>query len=444
MSALSHPWAQGQRLPFCILGRESLRRAHQAYRPAAEASALLAIGRSVILSVTVSAIPQSIQALSHQKTRFSELLVRWAEQNSGSGNERGLDRMRGLLKTSFGALPGVSVEEIALPGSTKKALSVTQRPEAPFTVLCSGHYDTVYDEAHPFQKCRMEGDKLHGPGVADMKGGLAVMLAALEAFEASPEAERLGWQVLLTPDEEIGSAASKSVILETARKHKLGLVFEPARGNGDLVKARMATGTFKAVCKGRAAHAARIPNEGRNAIVALAEFLLGVHALPSRIPGILVNVGAIRGGGPVNIVPDHAEADINIRIGRKEERAEVERHLATLAADINAREGLSLVVEGAIDRLPKECGAVEQKLFEAWQKAGAELGIASFGWQHSGGGSDGNLLSEAGLPNLDGVGIVGDHLHSDREYCENASLIQRAQLAALVLHRLAQGTLALR
>jgi glutamate carboxypeptidase len=391
----------------------------------------------------VSAIPQSIQSLSSQKKRFSDLLVRWSEQNSGSTNEEGLGRMRLLLIDAFARIPGAKIEELPLPGTARKALSVVQRPGAALTVLCSGHYDTVYDAAHPFQKCRFDEERLHGPGVADMKGGLAVMLAALEAFEATPGAERLGWQVLLTPDEEIGSSASKSLILETARKHGLALVFEPARGNGDLVKSRMATGTFKAICKGRAAHAARVPNEGRNAIVALAEFLLGVHALPSKIPGILVNIGSIRGGGPVNIVPDHAEADINIRISRKADRALVDEQLASLAAMVDEREGLRLIIEGAIERHPKECGPVEHRLFEAWNQAASDLGLPPFGWQHSGGGSDGNLLSEAGLPNLDGVGIVGDHLHSDREYCEIASLTDRARLAALVLHRLAQGLVVL-
>lgn len=392
----------------------------------------------------MSAIPQSILSLQKQKKRFADLLVRWCEQNSGSTNREGLERMRLLLKESFGAIPGVEVEEVALADSGRKILSVVQRPEAQLTVLCSGHYDTVYDAAHPFQKCSVDEDgRLHGPGTADMKGGLAVMLAALETFEATPEATNLGWQVLLTPDEEIGSIASRQLILDSARRHKLALVFEPARGNGDLVKSRMATGTFKAVCKGRAAHAARVPNEGRNAIVALCEFVLGVHALPSKIPGILVNVGAIRGGGPVNIVPDRAETDINIRIGRKADRAHVNDHLAALAATINEREGLQLVVEGSIERQPKECGPVEQRLFEAWKAAGAELGQAPFGWQHSGGGSDGNLLSEAGLPNLDGVGIVGDHLHSDKEYCELGSLLDRASIAALVLHRLAVGGLPL-
>ena len=382
----------------------------------------------------------SIQAIASQDNALLDLLTRWAGQNSGSSNIEGLEAMRGLLRQEFAKLPGAVVEEIPLPNTKARALRITRQAGAGLRVLCSGHYDTVYGEKHPFQSCtRLDDKRLGGPGVADMKGGLVVMLATLRAFEAGPCGGKLAWTVLLTPDEETGSEGSRSLIMQTAREQQLGLVFEPARGNGDLVRSRMGIGTFKVTCKGRAAHAARVPNDGRNAIVALAEFLMGAHRLPEVIPGILLNIGNIRGGGPINIVPDLAEAEINIRINRKSEALVVEKELQALAAPINAREGLQILIEGSFDRGPKECGPVEEALFAAWKAAGKNLGLAPFDWQHAGGGSDGNLLSEAGLPNLDGLGVVGDHLHSDREYCDVASLAQRAQLAATILELLARG-----
>jgi len=390
----------------------------------------------------MSTIPQPIHELAQQRALWEQRLCEWSAQNSGSDNAEGLEAMLGLLRAGFGHLPETRLETLELPGSKAKALLVTCRSGAPLQVLLSGHYDTVYGASHSFQRCTRETpDKLRGPGVADMKGGILVMLAALTAFEACPGCEGLGWQVLLTPDEETGSLASRELIQRIARGHRLGLVFEPARGNGDLVKSRSGTAVFTATAHGRAAHAARVPNDGRNAILGLAEFLLQAARLPERFPGALVNVGDIRGGGAVNIVPDFAEARLNLRTASAKEAPLLEQSLRDLAASFSLQEGLRIEITGSFDRMPKECGPVESHLFAAWQQAGSDLGHPPFGWQHSAGGSDGNLLSDVGLPNLDGLGIIGDQLHSEREYCELPSLTARAQIAALVLHRLATGHL---
>lgn len=385
-------------------------------------------------------LPAAIANLASQKEPLTQLLITWAEQNSGSGNTEGLAKMLELLCASFSRIPGAKVEKVGLAGSPAKALLVTQRPEAPIQFLCSGHYDTVYGPEHPFQRCtNQEGGRLGGPGVADMKGGLVVMLAALGAFEQLESSKKVGWKVLITPDEEIGSTASGPLISTTATKSTLGFVFEPARGNGDLVKSRSGTAVFTVTCHGKAAHAARVPNEGKNAILALAEFVLGAQQIAELAPGILVNTGNIRGGGPVNIVPDFAEAQINIRIQTASSQRLVEEKLASLAKTISEHAGVRFEMQGAFDRPPKECGKVEETLFQAWCEAAQQIGTKPFSWQHSGGGSDGNLLSAVGLPNLDGLGIIGDHLHSDREYAEPDSLVTRAQIAALVFDRIAKG-----
>lgn len=392
----------------------------------------------------MSDIPIHITHLGACTAEWENTLQRWSDQNSGSGNIEGLGQMRGLLYEAFSSLPHERIESPRLLGTEARALLVTQRSHAPVSVLLCGHYDTVYDVQHPFQRSVVEGpDKLRGPGVADMKGGIAVLLAALRVFEKTPQASSLGWQVLLTPDEETGSQGSHDLILATARKHHFGLVFEPARGNGDLVRSRSGTAVYTVTCHGRAAHAARVPNDGRNAILALAEYLLRINALPEHFPGSLVNVGNVSGGGVVNIVPDLAKAQINVRASQARTAAQLDEAMKATAEEFNRREGIRMQVEGGFDRMPKECGPAEELLFAAWLGAAKDLGVKVPGWQHSGGGSDGNLLSEAGLPNLDGVGIVGDHLHSEREYCEPSSIVERAQIAALVLHRIASGALSL-
>ena len=396
-------------------------------------------------------VPPSIDLLGARTPELAARLERWCGLNSGSGHAAGLERMRAALRAAYAAsFPAARIEEppADAPGHNPpgvRALRVRLRPEAPLQVLLNGHYDTVYEAADPFQAGRwLDERRLNAPGAADMKGGLVAMHAALEAFEATPGAERLGWEVLLTPDEETGSHGSVALLEDAARRHRLGLVFEPARPNGDAVRSRKGTGELRATCHGRAAHAAKIPNDGRNAILALGEFLLAAAKLPEEMEGVVVNVGLVRGGGPAtNVVPDFAEAVLDIRTTRMADRQPLLDRLAALAAPINAREGLRLELAGGFNRPPKECRPEEEAAFAEWRRAARDVGVAPFDWVHAGGGSDGNLLHAAGLPNLDGIGPVGDHMHSDREVCDVSTVSARAQVAALFLHRLATGEVAL-
>lgn len=372
-----------------------------------------------------------------------DLLIRWAEINSGSSNWPGLDRMREALAAEFSALPGARVEAVPLAGTPAQALRVSVQPQATKRLLLSGHYDTVYAADHAFQRCTVEGDRLRGPGVADMKGGLVVMLAALREFSSGMHAARLGFDVLLTPDEETGSVASRALIQQEAssQRHALSLVFEPARGNGNLVRARKGIGVFTITCHGRAAHAAGDPAAGRNAILALAEYLPGVDRSIRALKGAMVNVGTIRGGGPVNIVPDFAEAKVNIRIDYLADSAEVMRRLHELAQPINAREGFRLEISGAFERPPKEVSSADERAFALWQSCAAELGV-TLSWQDVGGGSDGNLFAAAGLPCLDGLGPVGDHLHSPDEFIRLPTLVERARIAVRFFEKVSTGQFA--
>lgn len=384
-------------------------------------------------------VPASIRQLSTRATALRDLLIRWCDQNSGSDHPAGLAGMLALLHEAFQGLPDAVVDRVALNGTTARALRVRVRPQAPLQILLSGHYDTVYGADHPFRQCTLvPPDLLRGPGTADMKGGLVVMLAALEAFAPTPHADRLGYEILLSPDEEIGSQGTRPLLLEAASRHRFALVFEPARANGDLVKSRKGTGIVTLTVHGRAAHAGRDPGAGRNAILALCELLPPIDRLSGALPGVMVNVGRIAGGGAVNIVPELACAEINFRVTRPGEDEAVQRRLRELAAPLNARDGYRVEISGGFNRGPKVETPFECALFGAWQQCGAEFG-ETFGWQHVGGGSDGNILSAAGLPNLDGLGVVGDHLHSSEEFCHLPSLVTRAQIAALFLHRLAAG-----
>ncbi len=391
-------------------------------------------------------LPAPILALPSRTPELAALLESWSLINSGSGHLTGLERMRHALRAEFTrAFPAALLEEPVLIGTTARALRLRLRPSASRQILLNGHYDTVYEATDPFQTCsRPDADTLRGPGVADMKGGLVVLLAALQTFEQAPGASALGWEILLTPDEETGSHGSAPLFIAAATRHTFALVFEPARPSGDIVQSRKGTGSFIATCRGRAAHAAQVPSSGRNAILALAEFLLAAAKIPSELPGVLVNVGNIRGGGTAtNVVPDFAQSELDVRITRVADREPLLARLHALAAIIDGRDGFRLELTGCFNRPPKECSPVEEAAFAAWQHAARDLGQIPPNWVHSGGGSDGNLLFAAGLANLDAVGPLGDHLHSDRECVVISSLATRAQIVALFLTRYAAGEVTL-
>src|SRR5690348_2773891 len=212
-------------------------------------------------------------------------VLAWAAINSGSRNLGGLERMADLLTDAFAALPGVlrleepaAVEAVDGAGKSIKLkhgrhLHLTVRPTAPLQLLLTGHMDTVFAPDHPFQQTRwLEDGVLNGPGVADMKGGIAVMLAALKAVERSSAADRIGYEVVINSDEEVGSLASAALLAQAARGKRAALTYEPAAlPDGTLAGARPGSGNFAIVVHGRSAHAGRNPEDGRNALLAAAD-----------------------------------------------------------------------------------------------------------------------------------------------------------------------------
>jgi glutamate carboxypeptidase len=364
-------------------------------------------------------------------------LIAWCAIGSGSDDAEGLRAMLDALRLDFRRLPAAASVVPCGPDGTA-ALRLRCRPEAPVQALMVGHYDTVYGHGHPFRTPALRDPKtLVGPGALDMKGGLVVMLAALEELEAAPGRKELGWEVLLTPDEEIGSPHSAPLLREAAARHDLALIFEPAQIGGALVRRRLGTGLVSVTARGRAAHAGRNPRDGRNAIVALAELMVAVPAVAEEL-GVLLNVGRARGGGPANVVPDRAEAEIDIRVRvAGDERRAVDR-LTELAAAIGRRREVGFDVAAVLNRPPREIDARDERLFDAYRDCARAFGV-EIDWRDVGGGSDGNLLAAAGLPCLDGIGVRGGKAHSSEEFCELPSLPERAAIAGVLLRRIATG-----
>jgi glutamate carboxypeptidase len=375
----------------------------------------------------------------------------WSAINSGSRNLAGLATMAVLLADAFSILPGdvtllnaapgdeMGHDGQAMPIALGQNLHVSVRPQAPLRILLTGHMDTVYDIDHPFQTItdRDEGAILNGPGVADMKGGIALMLAALAAVETSPLAPRIGYDVVINSDEEIGSPGSAALIARAAAGKHAALTYEPsALPDGTLAGARPGSGNFSIIITGRAAHAGRNPQDGRNAIVAAGD--LALRLARAARDGLSINPARIDGGGPNNIVPDQAILRVNLRPALPADQIAAEALIRDLTGAIALEHDVAIHVHGGFGRPPKPIDPPAERLFRLVQSSAAMLG-QSIRWIPTGGVCDGNNIAACGVPVVDTMGARGGAIHSAEEYLIVESLAERAQLSALVMLRLAEG-----
>lgn len=392
---------------------------------------------------------KALSLLDDQSAAMTEQVLEWAAINSGSRNLTGLRTMADQLEAAFAPIGGNARRVAPQPVTSLDAqghevpllhgenLHIRKRPEAPVQVLLTGHMDTVFPESHSFQACRWLDDKtLNGPGTADMKGGIAVMLAALSALEASPLAPSLGWEVVLNADEEVSSLGSAALLTAAAKRCHLGLTFEPALADGTLAGGRRGSGNFSAHVAGLAAHAGRNPQDGRNAILAAADLALRLSVLGDA--NLSVNVAKIEGGGPNNVVPDCAVLRWNMRPLDAAAQARAEAGIAAAVAAVRAAHGVDIHCHGHFARPPKPLDANQARLFDLVRQCGASLGL-DLRWRDTGGVCDGNNLAATGLAVVDTLGPRGGAIHSPDEFLLVDSLVERAKLAALVLLRVAQN-----
>jgi glutamate carboxypeptidase len=349
---------------------------------------------------------------------------------SPSGDAAAINRCAAELESRLGSLGG---RVTRLPGGPAGDHLRAEFGSGARRVLLLGHIDTVWPAGtlarRPF---RAEGGRLYGPGVFDMKAGLA--LAGLAVKALAQESDGLPGVVVLlvTADEETGSAASRGIIEAEARVSDAALVLEPALPGGALKTRRKGCGEFVLRVSGRAAHAGIEPELGASAISELARQILRIEALRDAAAGTAVNVGVVRGGSRPNVVAADAEAMIDVRVASA---AEATRVTAALLALKPVDPGTQVAVAGGIDRPPMERSAAGSALFAVAQAVAADLG-RTLGEGGTGGGSDGNLTAALGVPTLDGLGAVGGGAHADNEHVTIADLPWRAALVAGLLRRI--------
>ena len=342
-----------------------------------------------------------------------DIIAGWFEGTAASIDRFKIDdRFGDILKVRTGVRPSGSDAVAPAPGR-----ATVSDPEGltPGGILVLSHVDTV----HPLGTLagplplRRDGDKLYGPGVFDMKGGLTLAVAAFRRVARAGIGCPLPVTFMFTPDEEVGSVASRRHIEAEAVRHKYVLVTEPKRNGGKVLTSRKGTGRFLIETRGRPSHAGAAHDKGRSAIRAMARIILDIEGFTDYARGITTNVGLVSGGTGVNVIPEHCRINADMRIPDLQAAAEMEarfRALKSPDADVE------ISVTGGMLRPPFERSPQVDLLFGKAAAAASTLGYALESAPRTGGGSDGNFTAALGLPTLDGLGVDGDGAHTMEEH----------------------------
>lgn len=342
-------------------------------------------------------------------------IERLAAIESPTASPAGVNRVMDVLASWFAPL-GARLDRSRIDDRFGDMIKVETDParSAP-GILVLSHLDTV----HPIGTLagglpiRRAGDRLYGPGVFDMKGGAMLAIAAWQSLAAAKVRSSLPVTFLFTPDEEIGSVASRKHIEAAARTAKYVLVTEPKRNGGKIVTSRKGTGRFQIEAHGRPSHAGAKHEDGRSAIRAIAHAILEIEGWTDYQRGITTNVGVVSGGTGVNVIPEHARINADVRVVDLESAAEMEHRYRGLTSKVD---GVALRVTGQMTRPPWSPDAATETLVRAAQAIAAPMGLKLETGPRTGGGSDGNFTAAMGIPTLDGLGVDGEGAHTLDEH----------------------------
>jgi glutamate carboxypeptidase len=380
---------------------------------------------------------QTVQSLrdyfSRRENEILALTRSLVETESPSGDEAGSNKVASLIAAAARSIGSInSVERIVSEnyGCHLRIRAFTSAaPKAPPLVII-GHTDTVHPRGSLASRpWRVEGSRIFGPGVFDMKANCALALEALRACEAAGATPQGSVTVLLTCDEENGSPAGRGLVEAEARRARAALVLEPPATGGRVKTARKGTGMFTITVRGRAAHAGLDPDKGVSAVLELARQTVRLHAMNDAETGTTVTVSVVRGGTHSNVVPAEASAEVDLRFASSDVGNWMAKEILNLKP---FDERAQVIVEGSINRPPLER---TEKVLELYQQARRIASMLDFdlGEATVGGASDGNFVGALGVPVLDGLGIEGDGAHAAHEHIVVDNLpIRGALLAGLI------------
>ncbi len=384
--------------------------------------------------------PRELERVAARRyDEFVETLAGMVNVDCGSFTPDGVNEIADACEARFDAM-GWKVERVAhVPAEGEAQLGdlVIGRLDggAGPRVLMIGHTDTVFEAGTATERpFRIDGDRALGPGVSDMKGGLLIGFFALEALREAGF-DGLGQVTYIcNPDEEIGSPFSRAFIKDAAGEADVALVLEGARENGDIVSSRKGVTDYLIEIVGRAAHAGVEPERGRSAILEAAHKVIALQALNDRWPGVTVNAGVISGGSRPNVVAERCSIHVDVRSPNEDALVEAEAEVERIAQVHTVPDVAASVTAGRWHRpMEKKEGGV--RLAELAETVAGELGL-ELRDAATGGASDANTTSAAGVPTLDGLGPVGGDDHGPREWIDLRSVVPRIALLAGILSRL--------
>jgi glutamate carboxypeptidase len=374
--------------------------------------------------------------INEQRTELSQRVLVWSNINSGSRNIPGLHSAAKVIYADFQTTAPDFSELLHPDKADRGPIAIfRKRNQASQQVLFFGHLDTVYGPEHPVQQAKLAADEIRGPGVCDMKGGLAILHCGLSAFERFVPHKNFGWTIIINSDEEIGSPISSEVFAAEAKKHCFGFGFEPALEDGSLASTRKGSGTFTFKAHGKAAHSGRNPMAGRNALVPLAQFILACQRLNEERPTVFLNPAIVSGGEATNVVPDLATCQLNVRTTSRQDEDWLKRELEQLRVSLQDGDRYRIELGGQFTAPPKMMTPEISWLITQAQRAAAQIGI-DLDAKPTGGTCDGNRLAQHGLANLDNLGARGGAIHSEKEFLISESLVERSLLLFTMLELL--------
>ncbi|HJT67543.1 MAG TPA: M20 family metallopeptidase [Pyrinomonadaceae bacterium] len=384
--------------------------------------------------ISASLARQLLERFQNRQNEIESFIRALVETESPSGDENGSRAVVELIESAARSLDCVTeVERVNVSdfGQHLVVRAFHEQSEAG-QVLLVGHTDTVHSRGSLAERpWRRERDRIYGPGVFDMKANVALALEVLRTLSKLNLKPRCGVTIVLTCDEEVGSASGWPLIERVAREQstKCAFVLEPPAAGGRVKTGRKGTGIYAIKVEGKAAHAGLEPEKGASAILELARQIERLHAFNFSGSGITLNVGVVRGGTRSNVVAAEAEGEIDVRFATEAEAQEIDHILSTLEP---VDERTKVFVSGGINRPPMERTAAVIELFEKARIIAASLGF-ELGEAQVGGASDGNFLAAMGIPVLDGLGISGDGAHAVHEHIDAADIGPRGALIAGLL-----------
>lgn len=371
--------------------------------------------------------------LNAKKQEMLQLLEHLVNIDSGSNTKSGIDKISTLLKAKFERLD--FIVEVLKEKEYGNHLVMQHKDAINPEIIIIGHMDTVFPEGtaklRPFS---MVGSRAFGPGVIDMKASLVSLIYALTAMKQAGKKGYQNVQIIMNSDEELGSPSSRELIIQHSANKKYALILEAARPDGSIVTARRGGGQFKILVEGKSAHAGLEPQKGRSAIEELAHKIIHLQQLTNYQEGYLVNVGMINGGTAANTIPAEAVAILDVRISKIKQIKTVQEQIEKICAMTHV-EGTTTKLIGEIDRMPIEKTDKIASLLEVIKQVGQQIGI-TISDTATGGSSDGSFTFAEGVATIDGLGPIGGFFHSEDEYLEIPSLIERTHLLAEVIQKL--------